>query len=106
MQLNFTLALFLLVPFLAVAQNEKGSESKTCTSQKHGRIIEYQDEAKQVRQYKGRYRRGNPVGVWKYYDTEGRIAQKDVYRGLKIKTKRYQANGKLRSKGNGFMDLG
>jgi hypothetical protein len=67
--------------------------------QRHGKwIIYYSDSTKQI-DNSGKYRKGVPKGVWRYYDASGKIIRKEKYRFNKIYTTHYHSNGKIKKQG-------
>ena len=67
--------------------------------QRHGKwIIYYSDSTKQI-DNSGRYRKGVPKGIWRYYDANGKIIRKEKFRFNKIYTTHYHSNGKIKKQG-------
>jgi len=75
------------------------STNRYKNKQRHGKwIIYYSDSTKQI-DNSGRYRKGVPKGIWRYYDASGRIIRKEKYRFNKIYTTHYHSNGKIKKQG-------
>lgn len=66
---------------------------------RHGLWITYSDSLNNIIESRGRYRKGNEKGKWRYYYTNGKVRKKEVYKCGKIKTTLYYENGKIEKEG-------
>lgn len=71
--------------------------------QRTGRWVTYEDSSKTIRSFKGKYRKGNPVGTCHYY-YNNHIEKIEKNRHRKIKTTFYYPNGIINSKGIAKLD--
>jgi hypothetical protein len=91
--------LLLLIPLIGSTICLGQSTNRYKNKQRHGKwIIYYSDSTKQI-DNSGRYRKGAPKGVWRYYDANGRMIRKEKYRFNKISTTHYHSNGKIKKQG-------
>jgi len=67
--------------------------------ERQGLWIVYQDSTKKQIDNIGRYRKGIPKGLWKYYDSEGNLIKKERTVFRKIYTTFYYPNGAVKKKG-------
>lgn len=91
----FLLLLQLISSTFCIGQSINRYKNK----QRHGKwIIYYSDSTKQI-DNSGKYRKGVPKGIWRYYDASGRMIRKEKYRFNKIYTTHYHSNGKIKKQG-------
>jgi hypothetical protein len=86
----------LTLPFFAFPQKRINDYKR---NQRHGRWIVYHDVNSGSIDNIGKYRKGIPVGTWKYYDPQGHLIKKEKYRFRKVHIHEYHPNGKIRKKG-------
>ncbi|MFL5765776.1 MAG: toxin-antitoxin system YwqK family antitoxin [Bacteroidia bacterium] len=88
--------LFLFfIPGICISQKINRFKNK----ERQGKWVIYHDSTETHIDNIGKYRKGAPKGVWKYYDENGRIAKKEKYRFRKIYTTFYHPNGKVQKQG-------
>lgn len=98
---------YFLIVFIAVSCTSKKVNQyvKINNSQlRHGLWLEEYDANGGKLQARGKYDKGEKVGVWKM-NFNGRKYQKDVIRNGIIKTKIYHPNGKIMEKGQSRTDI-
>ncbi|MBK9284547.1 MAG: hypothetical protein IPM51_09550 [Sphingobacteriaceae bacterium] len=61
----------------------------TRKKEKKGRWITYTDASKSKKLSEGKYRNGNPIGTWYYYNMNGELERKERKRGKKLITTNY-----------------
>ncbi len=90
--------LFLILFFISLCCfSQKINRFKN--KERQGKWIIYSDSAQTHIDNVGRYRKGTPKGIWKYYDENGKLIKKEKYRFKKIYTTFYHPNGKVRKQG-------
>ncbi|CAN5509425.1 hypothetical protein BH10BAC1_BH10BAC1_09890 [soil metagenome] len=87
--------LILLLPLLSYSQKTNRFKNK----ERQGKWIIYTDSTQKQIDNVGRYRKGIPKGIWKYYNEDGHIIRKEKYRFKKINTSYYHPNGKVKKQG-------
>ncbi len=73
--------------------------NKTKNGLRHGWWISYADSTSTTPEWKGRFKKGNEKGIWKYYHSNGTLRKKEIYRFKKIRTYTYYPSGKIESFG-------
>ncbi|MFL5730007.1 MAG: toxin-antitoxin system YwqK family antitoxin [Cytophagaceae bacterium] len=86
---------FFLIFHLGFSQKINRFRNK----ERQGKWIIYHDSAETKISSIGRYRKGDPKGVWKYYDGNGRLTKKEKFRFKKIQTSVYHPNGRVYRQG-------
>ena len=97
---KFILFYFLII--LSFPIFSQGNINRMRNKERQGKWIIYRDSTKQIDQT-GRYRNGNPKGVWKFYDVNEKLIRKEIYRNKKIKFTFYYPNGIIKKKGQAKM---
>ncbi|MCC6371405.1 MAG: hypothetical protein IT236_10405 [Bacteroidia bacterium] len=72
--------------------------------QRTGKWVSYQDSAKTIKAFEGRFRNGYGVGKSRWYNNEGQVERKEISRFGKLRTTTYHPNGKIRSKGQARLE--
>ncbi len=90
----------ILIIFFFVSCVTKENQYLTVgkTKQRHGKWIEKTTDHDGVMTQKGKYDKGEKIGVWKVLMND-KLYQKDVTKGDIIYTKIYYPNGKIMEKG-------
>lgn len=96
MPIKFIL-IILLSFFSLLSYSQKINRFKN--KERHGKWIIYTDSTKKQIDNIGRYRKGVPKGIWKYYSENGALLKQEKYRLSKIHTSHYHPNGKIKKKG-------
>jgi hypothetical protein len=96
MRNKFILLFFLFI--ISTTLFSQGKINRVKNKERQGKWITYHDSTKTIEQT-GRYKNGNQKGVWKFYDENGKISKKEIYRSRKIKLFYYYPNGKIKKQG-------
>ncbi|MGZ4056112.1 MAG: DUF6624 domain-containing protein [Bacteroidia bacterium] len=88
------LLLAFFIPLLSYSQKINRMKHM----ERQGKWIIYRDSTKQIYQT-GRYKNGDPKGLWKFYDEAGNLSKTELYRSKKIKFKFYYPNGTIKKRG-------
>lgn len=96
MPIKFIL-IILLSFFSLLSHSQKINRFKN--KERHGKWIIYTDSTKKQIDNIGRYRKGVPKGIWKYYSENGTLLKQEKYWLSKIYTSHYHPNGKIKKKG-------
>src|SRR3954471_22393026 len=94
--MRYLLIIFLF--FISSTLFSQGKINRMRHKERQGKWIIYRDSTKQIDQA-GRYRKGDPKGTWKFYDMNGNLSKKEIYRNRKIKFTFYYPNGKIKKEG-------
>lgn len=95
---------FILIFILSIISSalfSQGRINRMRHKERQGKWIIY-GENKKIEQT-GRYRNGDPKGVWKFYDANGILAKREIYRNQKIKFTFFYSNGEIKKKGKAKM---
>src|SRR5882762_9121157 len=86
--------IFLFVSISCFSQRTNRYKNK----ERQGKWIIYSDSTNTHVDNTGRYKKGNPKGVWKSYEND-LLIKKEIYRFKRISTTYYYPNGKVAKKG-------
>lgn len=94
---NFFVCFFILLFSVSGFSQKRINRYKH--KQRQGKWIIYSDSTNTVIDSKGRYRKGNPVGKFYYYNSKGQVIKLEKYRFNKIRIAEFYANGQLKKLG-------
>lgn len=93
---NFILTILVLVCGTSHSQRLNRYDKK---GQRQGRWVVYLDSAKTLKSIEGRYKHGNAVGKFHYYNMQGQLERKEITRFKILRTTMYYPDGTIRLKG-------
>ena len=102
MRISFWAAAILItfqVPYSGAQGLHLRKPNRTKHGLRQGLWIGYADSSHTIIDWKGRFKKGNEKGVWKYYYSNGFVRKKEKYYARKIKTYNYYENGRVQSTG-------